>query len=120
MIDRRELGAIFLDAGLLGSYTTFSTWMVETRRAALTLGRFVADHRVVIYFPHPPFVDEQVGVAYHLGEGEEGLGDGDVAPERLGDLVAAAGALGDQAVDLLLAAVVAVHPRVDQLGVVGD
>ena len=72
-----------------------------------TLGRFVADHAAVVGFAHPAFVDQQVGVADHLGEGEEGLGDGDVAPDRLRQLVAGARPLGDQAVDLLLAPLVA-------------
>ena len=71
-------------------------------------------------FAHPAFVDQQVGVADHLGEGEEGLGDGDVAPDRLGDLVAAARPLGDQAVDLLLAALVLGDAVVDQGDVVDD
>ena len=59
-------------------------------------------------------------MADHLGEGEEGLGDGDVAPDRLGDLVAAARLLGDQLVDLLLAALVLGDAVVDQGDVVGD
>src|SRR4051794_41244317 len=81
----------------------------------LLTGRFIADNVTVVQLAHAFFVDEDVGVADHLGEGEEGLGDGDVAPDRLGQLVAGARALGDQAVDLLLAAVVrgeaAVGPR---------
>lgn len=35
-------------------------------------GRFVADDLPVIHLPHSAFVDEQVGVANHLREGEEG------------------------------------------------
>ena len=50
-----------------------------------------------------PAVDQQVDVADHLREGEEGLGDGDVAPELLGELVGGARPLGDQAAQLLLA-----------------
>ena len=147
---------LLLGAGLIGSYTTFSTWMLETQRieeagkrriavanvllsialgtppppalgralgshlflsgddnekeqvndSGSALGGFVADHLAVVGFAHPALVDQQVGVADHLGEGEEGLGDGDVAPDRLGDLVAAARLLGDQPVDLLLAPLV--------------
>jgi hypothetical protein len=59
-------------------------------------------------------------MADHLGESEEGLGDGDVAPDRLGDLVGVAGLLGDQLVDLLLAPVVLGDALVDQGGVVDD
>ena len=59
-------------------------------------------------------------MADHLGEGEEGLGDGDVAPDRLRQLVAAARPLGDQPVDLLLAPLVLGQPLVDQGDVVGD
>ena len=36
-----------------------------------------------------------------LGEGEVGLGDGDIAPDLVGDLVGGSRLLGDQAVDLL-------------------
>jgi hypothetical protein len=82
------------------------------------LNRFVVDNVAVVHFPHPPLVDQEVGMADYLGEGEEGLGDGDVAPDRLGQLVAAAGLLGNQLVDLLLAALVLGDPVVDQGNVV--
>src|SRR5690349_15938425 len=94
------------------------------RAAASTLAALV--HRLiphdipVLDFPDPAFVDQQIGVADHLGEGEEGLGDGDVAPDRLCDLVAGAGLVGDQAVDLLLAALVLGEAIVDQGDVVDD
>ena len=61
-------------------------------------------------------------MADHLGEGEEGLSDGDVAPDGLRDLVGVVGLLGDQLVDLLLAAVVlgdAVIDPLSGLGLVG-
>ncbi len=82
--------------------------------------RFIADHLAVLDFAHAAFVDQQVGVADHLGEGEEGLGDGDVAPDRLRDLIAAARLLGDQPVDLLLAPLVLGEAVVDQGDVVDD
>ena len=89
-------------------------------RRHLPSGRLEADHLAVVDLAHPALVDQQVDVADHLGEGEEGLGDGDVAPDRLGDLVAGARPLGDQAVDLLLAPLVLGEALVDQRDVVDD
>ena len=59
-------------------------------------------------------------MADHLREGEERLGHRDVAPERLGELVARAGALGDQAVELLRPPLVKSEALVDERGVVRD
>ena len=75
-------------------------------RYRASAANFVADHAAVVDFAHPPLVDQEVGVADHLGEGEEGLGDGDVAPDRLRQLVAGARPLRDQLEDLLLAPLV--------------
>ena len=56
----------------------------------------------------------------HLRQRQVGLGDGDVAPQLDRDLVRGARLGGDQAVDLLGAAVVHAEALVDQRGVVGD
>ena len=58
-------------------------------------------------------------MADHLREGQERLGDRDVAPQRLGHLVRRPRLLGDQPVDLLGAALVHREALVDQRGVVG-
>ncbi len=95
--------------------------MISIRRfVARRSGRLIADHLPVVEFPHALLVDQEVGVADHLREGEEGLGDGDVAPDRLRDLVAAPRSLGDQLEDLLLAPIVLGQAVVDQRGVVDD
>ena len=44
-----------------------------------------------------PGVDQQVDVPDHLRKGQEGLGDGDVAPQLLGELVGGPRPLRDQA-----------------------
>jgi hypothetical protein len=47
----------------------------------LLLDRFVANDVAATHFPHLSLIDQEIGVADHLGEGEEGLGDGDVASD---------------------------------------
>ena len=69
---------------------------------------------------HAPLVGEQVEVAEHLGQGQVGLRDGDVAPQRLRDLVGRARPLGEQPVDLVGAPAVQLEALVDQRAVVGD
>ena len=56
----------------------------------------------------------------HLAEREVGLRDGDVAPQRLRDLVRGQRLLGEQAVDLARAALVHREALVDQRRVVGE
>jgi hypothetical protein len=56
----------------------------------------------------------------HLGEGQECLGDGDVSPDRLGELVPGPRLLGDQGVELLGATLIHREALVDQRDVVGD
>src|SRR5882724_12761915 len=51
-------------------------------------GRLVANDPSVLDLTHPSVVDQQVEVADHLREGEERLGDRDVAPQRLGQVIA--------------------------------
>src|SRR5436190_1131968 len=69
---------------------------------------------------HPTVRDQQVDVPDHLRQGEEGLSDGDVPPELLGDLVGRARPLGDQGEDLFRAAPVELEALVDQGPVICD
>ena len=64
-------------------------------------GRLVANYLSVLHLTHASVVDQQVEVADHLREGEERLGDRDVAPQRLCQVIARPRLLGDQAVELL-------------------
>ena len=59
-------------------------------------------------------------MAEDLDERQVGLGHGDVAPQRLGELVGGARPFGDQAVELVGAAAVQREALVDQGAVVGD
>ena len=65
-------------------------------------------------------LEQQVDVAEHLAQRQVGLGDRDVAPQRLRDLVRRARPLGDQPADLARAPLVQREALVDQLDVVGD
>src|SRR5919198_1033478 len=78
------------------------------------------DRVAVDGLPDPPLGRQEVDVTEHLGEGEEGLGHGDVAPQLLGDLVRRARALGNQPVDLLGPPAVHREALVDQPAMVGD
>ena len=84
------------------------------------LDRLEPDDVAVGYLADAPLVGQQVDVAEHLRERQEGLGHGDVAPQLLGDLVRRARALGDQPEDLLGAAAVKREALVDQRPMVGD
>ena len=67
-----------------------------------------------------PGVDQQVDVPDDLREREEGLGDRDVAPQLLGELVCGARALLDQPAQLLGPPPVQLEALVDERDVVGD
>ncbi len=77
-----------------------------------------AHDAVVLVFDHPSVAEQQVDVPEHLRERQVGLRDGDVAPQLLGDLVGGSRLCGDQAVDLLGAALVQAEALVDQRDVV--
>ncbi len=52
---------------------------------------FIAHDFPVLDFSNHALVHQEVDVSDHLREGQERLRDRDVAPERLGDLVAGPG-----------------------------
>src|SRR5215218_4347563 len=84
-----------------------------TPPAAGTLpDRLEPDQLAVRDLAHASLVGQQVEVPEHLGQGEEGLGHGDVSPQLLGQLVRAPGTLGDQPEDLLGPAPVERQPLV--------
>ena len=58
------------------------------------------DDAVALDLAHAAVLQQQVDVAEHLGQRQVGLRDGDVAEQRLRELVAGARLLGDQLVDL--------------------
>src|SRR5881397_3995330 len=91
-----------------------------TRSLTSAARRLVADHVANLDLAGPAVVDQQVEMTDHLGEGQEGLPDGDVAPKLLRKLVSGARPLGYESVDLLGAAPVKLEPLVDQRDVVGD
>ncbi len=70
-----------------------SAGTLEPSSAGTLLNPSEANQVAVVGLPDAPLGDQQVEVADHLREGQEGLGDGDVAPQLLGDLVGRAGAL---------------------------
>ena len=87
---------------------------------AARLRRLEHAHAVTLDLPRPARVQQHVHVAQHLAEREVSLGDRDVAPERLSDLVRRAWPLGDKPVDLAGAPLVKREALVDQRAVVGD
>src|SRR5690606_27766334 len=67
--------------------------MLPLARSPLRSDRLVQGAPALIYLAHGVLAREQVEVADDLGERQEGLRHGHVAPDLLRDLVRAAGAL---------------------------
>src|SRR5262245_34509959 len=83
--------------------------------SAGTLGEGSEANQVAVMgLASTPVRDQQVDVAQHLREGQERLGDRDVAPQLLGDLIRGAGTLADQAKDPIRATAVEREALVDQ------
>src|SRR5688572_28312485 len=87
----------FADASVRGgaSIVMESAGTLEPSSRGTLLNPPEANQVTIVRLPGAPLGDQQVEVADHLREGQEGLGDGDVAPELLGDLIRGPGAVGD-------------------------
>ena len=78
-----------------------ASWADRRRRAGLSARGLEAHDAVLLDLDDRARVEQQVDVAEHLGQRQVGLGDRDVAPQRLRELVGGARPLGDEARDLL-------------------
>src|SRR5215210_7198116 len=115
---RSPAPAPFVDASARGG----ASIMLEpaTPLAAKLPDRLEANHLTGGKLVHASLIGVQVDVPEHLREGQERLGDGDVAPQLLGDLIGGARPLRDQLEDLLRPPPVKRDALVDQGAVVGD
>ena len=103
-----------VEARQLGRRRRRLTAAIAQPRRSPSTGGLEADDAAVGDLADHARVDQQVDVADDLREGQERLGDRDVAPQLLGELVGGPRLLGDQAVELLGAALVQREPLVDQ------
>src|SRR5690348_3974759 len=83
------------------STTTANSSDTRTISAWSMSGRRVVDHAADLPRDRRAPLQQQVDVAEHLAQRQVRLGERDVAPDRLGDVVRRPGALGQEGEDLL-------------------